>query len=180
MPTGGERRRFVCLCWSGLEMRREPFKPFVRLNFCLCYICRLRFRQTSSNVKAWRRYYAERMTTCAAEETREDEKSRRDDGWRHKRWHVCVFVLQMQVMQIKALWLCTVKRRLRPLCPSVRLASPFHKDFTTGKHSTDSESTIPTVFITCVSVSEGSKPAQRMENGVVKEKNINLLASLLA
>lgn len=56
--------RFVCLCWFGLDMPSEPFKLFVRLNFFLCYICRLRFKQTTSNMKAQRRYYGERMTTC--------------------------------------------------------------------------------------------------------------------
>lgn len=63
--------RFVCLCWFGLDMPREPFKPFVRLNFFLCYICRLRFKQTTSNMKAQKRYYGERMTTCIGREQEE-------------------------------------------------------------------------------------------------------------
>lgn len=30
---GGEDGRFVCLCWLGLDMPREPFKPFVKTQF---------------------------------------------------------------------------------------------------------------------------------------------------
>lgn len=63
--------RFVCLCWFGLDMPCEPFKPFVRLNFFLCYIRRLRFKQTTGNMKAQKRYYGERMTTCIGREYEE-------------------------------------------------------------------------------------------------------------
>lgn len=75
--------RFVCLCWFGLDMPREPFKPFVRLNFFLCYICRLRFKQTTSNMKAQKRYYGERMTTCIGREQEERGGNTRK-GWKKK------------------------------------------------------------------------------------------------
>lgn len=71
--------RFVCLCWLGLDMPREPFKPFVRLNFFLCYICRLRFKQTTSNMKAHKRYYSEGMTTCKY-------KKKKNTSWCKEGW----------------------------------------------------------------------------------------------
>lgn len=58
-------------------MPHEPFKPFVRLNFFLCYICRLCFKQTTSNMKAQKRYYGERMTTCIG---RKQEEIQEKDG----------------------------------------------------------------------------------------------------
>lgn len=76
--------RFVCLCWFGLDMLCEPFKPFVRLNFFLCYICRLRFKQTTSNMKAQKRYYGERMTTCIGRKHEERGANTRE-GWK-KNW----------------------------------------------------------------------------------------------
>lgn len=42
-----------------LDMLHQPLTAFVGLNFFLCYICRLRFRQTSGGTKA-RRYYSEK------------------------------------------------------------------------------------------------------------------------
>lgn len=78
MLRGGKKDgRFVCLCWFGLDMPHEPFKPFVRLNFFLCYICRLCFKQTTSNMKAQKRYYGERMTTCIG---RKQEEIQEKDG----------------------------------------------------------------------------------------------------
>lgn len=80
MLMGGKKDgRFVCLCWfPGLICCLEPFKPFVRLNFFLCYICRLRFKQTTSDMKAQRRYYGERMTTCIGGEREEIQE--KDEG----------------------------------------------------------------------------------------------------
>lgn len=87
MLSGGRKDgRFVCLCWFGLDMPREPFKPFVRLNFFLCYICRLRFKQTTGNMKARRRYYGERMTTRIG---RAQEGGNTRKGWRKKRKSWC-------------------------------------------------------------------------------------------
>lgn len=129
--------RFVCLCWFGLDMPREPFKPFVRLNFFLCYIYRLRFKQTTSNMKAQKRYYGERMTTCIGREQGErgeiqekDEKKswcKEGEGdWKEAeidvmRYYsdgmyacgVCVCMVNacMQVMQIKELWFFGLKHR---------------------------------------------------------------------
>lgn len=48
-----ERRRAFCLPpRARLDVPHEPFDTFVGLNFFLCYICRLRFRQTTGDMKA--------------------------------------------------------------------------------------------------------------------------------